>query len=63
MQYASAEVQDDRDVGLEIVLQIGHALQHASADVQGNPEVGLEVVRENDDALQPSRLPSVTTGR
>ena len=51
LQYASAELKDDREIVMEAVKQNGRALQFASAELQGDREFVMVAVKQNGNAL------------
>ena len=52
LAYASATLQDDREVVLAAVQQNGRALQHASAALWGDREIVLAAMRRDCSALE-----------
>ena len=52
LQYASAELRNDREIVGAAVIQNGRALEHASAELRNDREIVSEAVRQNGLALQ-----------
>mgnify|MGYP006249152613 CR=1 FL=1 len=52
LEYASAELQGDREIVMEAVKQNGRALQYASAELKGDREIVMEAVAQDPKALQ-----------
>ena len=52
LEYASADLQGDKDIVVEAVKQYGLALEYASADLKGNKDIVMEAVKQYGKALE-----------
>ena len=56
LQFASKDIQKDREIVMAVVKQDGQALEFASLDLRGDCDVVLEAAEHNSSSLQHANL-------